>query len=390
MLGCMNNSSAVELVGQRAGNRMSIVKRFVPSFLTSLLVGFMSSTGASSAEFRIIPPSVDSAKRNLVTVEGIIERGDAARFDEAVRTAITSSPFERLVIALNSPGGNVGEAMKMGETIRAVLAATTTFGADVWLPEHSSRGPILGGLATFLVEYIHLGEPLPELPKCWSACTLLFVSGVVHLPRDNTDMRSEGNIIRIPTIGVHRPAFVGDMFGRLPPREAQRAYTRMLDEMAEFLSSMGATEEFVRLSMSTPASQIELIPSSKMSEFVAVPFYEEWLSARCPVDYSSFTEEELQIEQKIYKMYESEYDEILRWDQISPRPRTIDVRLVEEFGLQGAIEARAIEARVDKAREAAELCAFLEIVKVRRDWVQNRSGAIAQPDKTERSRSDEK
>lgn len=68
-----------------------------------------------------------------------------------------------------------------------------------------------------IAEYIPLGEPLPELPKCWSACTLLFVSGVVHTPTDNVDARSEGNIIRIPTIAVHRPAFVGDMFGRLPP-----------------------------------------------------------------------------------------------------------------------------------------------------------------------------
>lgn len=369
---------------------MTIAKKLVPSLLTSLLIGYMSSTGASSAEFRVIPPSVDSAKRSLVTVEGIIERGDAARFDGAVRAAIISSPFERLVIALNSPGGNVGEAMKMGETIRSVLAETTTFGADVALPKHSSQGPILGGLATFLVEYIHLGEPLPELPKCWSACTLLFVSGVVHTPRDNLDLRSEGNIIRIPTIGVHRPAFVGDMFGRLPPREAQHAYTRMLDDMAEFLSSMGATEEFVRLSMSTPASQIELISSDKMSEFVAVPFYEEWLSARCPVDYSSFTEEELRVKDRVYEISHEYYNEFQSWDHYTPEPRSVDVRLVEEFGLQGAIEASAIKARADSAYRATEFCRFVAVHKTRQDWAESKSSAIAHRDETERSRSDEK
>lgn len=324
------------------------------------------ATPALSADFGLVESRYGYP---IVTLDGPIEQGDAERFRTIMQVAILTPGIDRLVVSLDSPGGNVGEAIEIGRIVRTTLAETWTASTTVW------PGGVKGEVEHLRIEghkqaFADLGEPLPALSKCWSACTIIFYSGVERGVFDNRDSRTN-DVSRTdfyPTIGVHRPSYSPEEYSQLSPTEAQNAYERMLNAMADALAGFGAPDEFISRTMATPSREIDLIPSDEMERLAAdtAPFFDDWLAARCGRDTDVLSDHE---EREIYGRYRKVWAtrlametsaEILAWDE--------DVALVEEFGLMDAMRAKEISGKVDNWSRMVDLCKEITVRTVRHEW----------------------
>ena len=342
--------------------------------LASLAAHIFFATPTPSAELGLVTSRYGYT---IVTLDGVIEKGDADQFRSVMRKAILLPDIDRLVVSLDSPGGSVDEAIKIGRIVRATLAETATASTTVWPRD------LKGEVEHLRIEghkqaFVNLGEPLPALSKCLSACTIIFYSGVDRAVFDNRDSRA--NDVRKttfhPTIGVHRPSYPPEEYSQFSPAEAQKAYDIMLQDMSEVLAEMGAPEQFIERTMATPSREIDLIPSDEMERLAAdtEPFFEDWLAAKCGRDTDILADQE---ERGLYgryrqvwadrlDMWSAEIDmtaEILAWNE--------DVALVEEFGLIDAVRAHKISEKVRSWGHWVDLCVEVTVRTVRHQWAVN-------------------
>lgn len=333
--------------------------------LVSLVAQILFATQAHSAEFDLVKSRYGF---QIVTLDGPINKGDAERFRAIMQRAILTLGVDRLIVSLDSVGGSIGEAVEIGRIVRATLAETRTASTDVWSREFK------GEVGHWRIEsdklaFANLDEPLPELSKCWSACTIIFYSGVVRTVTDNVDKRTNDILKRVlhPTIGVHRPSYDPGVYGQLSPSEAQKAYDLMLQNMSKALAEMGAPSSFIKKTMATPSREIDLIPSDQMEHFVAptAPFFETWLEAKCGRLTDTLANQE---DRSLYTRYQqwilgwTENGDFLKddWDE--------DVALVEEFGLLDAVRAKELSVKVERWRRWVDLCSEVTVRTVRHKW----------------------
>ena len=309
--------------------------------------------------------------KTIVYLSGPIEPGDADEFREIMKSAILEPGIERLVVSLDSPGGNVHEAIEIGETVRKTLAETWTTSTEVWT--HNLKEEVQGTLIPGHKQaFADLDEPLPELSRCWSACTIIFYSGVNRVVFDNRDIRSNelGKTKLYPTIGVHRPTYLAKEYGKLTPEEAQKAYANMLQDMSDALTKMGASDEFIKLTMSTPSENIQLIPSEKMENLLehTEPFFEEWVAAKCgrPTDVLAN-----QKEHDLFSRYSQIWSDVMDMSINERLEWSEDVALVKEFGLADAIKVKEISKKVSNWEKSLQLCEDILVRTTRNTWAKN-------------------
>lgn len=307
----------------------------------------------------------------IVTLDGPIEQGDAERFRTIMQEAILTPGIDRLVVSLDSPGGNVGEAIEIGRIVRTTLVETWTAYTDVW-----PRG--LKGKVEHLRNKGHkqafadLDEPLPALSKCWSACTIIFYSGVERQVFNNSDHRTNdvSRIVFYPTIGVHRPRYDPNAFGQLSPAEAQEAYNQMLGIMSDALAGFGAPDEFISKTMATPSSEIDLIPEDEMERLVSrfEPFFVDWIEARCGQSSDVLSETESAIYERYSTAYSSAIDVWENGFYTGKLHELIDSALVNEFGLSGAVRAMEIAEKASRFGDFIDFCEEITVRTVRHEW----------------------
>lgn len=347
---------------------MSCAKNSIFSLLTALCC---FATSALGAEFHLIPYS--RLDHVYVTLDGPIVKGDADKFRTRVREAIQVPGIERLIVVLDSPGGSVSEAIEIAQIVRDTLATTYTNRTRIYSRSHQTfTGEVPKRWATTLganygkTLYANQDEPLPELSKCWSACTIIFFAGVIRQVWSNEDGRDDtpgARAVDLPTIGVHRPMFATNAYGDLSPAQAQDAYSKMLERMSGSLLDMGASEEFVRRTMATPSTEIDLISETEMeSLYKAIePFFEDWLAAKCGTATDFLSEEEL----LLYRMYSDFWlDNRLFWDSESEQ----EVAMVQEFGLAGVNRIDDVSDRVGRRHPWVQLCEDTVVRTVRHEW----------------------
>jgi len=303
----------------------------------------------------------------IITLDGPIEKGDANLFRAIIQQAITAPGIDRLIISLDSPGGDVHEAIEIGKIVRASLAETWTASTRVLPPGVEVEDvPII--LEGNKVAPSRIGEPLPVLSKCWSACTIIFFSGVQRAVFDNVVYRTENDRNTYPTIGVHRPSLSSEQYGELSAGEAQEVYNQMLQNMSDALRGFGAPEEFIRRTMATPSTEIDLIPSDEMERFAlrTEPFFWDWLAARCGRDTDVLTD---QREQELYRRYQKVWAERMDFDTSAEYwAWDEDVALVEEFGLIDAAAAYKISEKVQSWSRWVDLCQEITVRTARHEW----------------------
>lgn len=308
----------------------------------------------------------------VVLLDGPIEKGDAHRFSDVMKKAIATPGTDRLVIALDSPGGDVREAIEIGRVVRATLAETWTSRKTVW-PTESRERHAPWRASDPLDQYVYADREvaLPELSKCWSACTIIFFSGVTRNATSNQDGRdlTAQYAIRYPTIGVHRPKFNGSEFGELAPEDARRAYLKMIESMATALTEMGAPHEFIERTMATSPEDIDLITGDEMERLYSPvePFFEDWLVARCGSEEDVLDGHELDIYKRYRALLQRQMEEAMSGKDL---PNGQDIALVEEFGLSGALEVRGVADKAAKHSYFVATCRDATVQTVRQKWAE--------------------
>jgi hypothetical protein len=185
------------------------------SLLLAALGLYVSLSSASASTFSVACDHKREVNRQGCTIKqsGTIERGDADRLRQVIREPLNGAwIYDSLV--LDSPGGEVDEALKVATVVRdAMLRTDTTYLIDNDVLERMRKNH----------------QPLPKSQfACVSACFLVWISGTEH-----GSITISGNLRGGPVgIGLHRPYFATDAYTNTPSKiaEAQQSMTAIVRE----------------------------------------------------------------------------------------------------------------------------------------------------------------
>lgn len=172
--------------------------------------------------------SEENTIAGAILIHSEIKKGDFADFVKAADTlsqtlrdrAADHVPF--IVVKLDSPGGDVAEAMQIGRIIRRRFMNT-------------------------MVE---------DQRECASACILILAAGVARMPQPSA------------RIGLHRPKFDPEYFANLAPQEAHAKYNSLVENLRKYLiDEMGGNEDAFRLMLSTPSDDVRFLSFGEMQKF---------------------------------------------------------------------------------------------------------------------------
>lgn len=223
--------------------------------LVSLVVLCLSKL-SMSAEFNFQPQRTNlnsSVLTHGLLIEGKINSGDYDKFLAQVKI----HGKEIMTIYLGSGGGDLAEAMKIGQLIREMRYKTQ-------IPY--SRFPSMQITSKFAGFVVNDKENL----FCASSCFFMFISGI---DREGTKL------------GIHRPFFSKEFYKSVNVNIGDAIiadkYTR--NAVKEFMSTMGAPEKYLEPMFRTPSNDIYWLPITDIAnDFEGyIPEIQEWLNGNC-------------------------------------------------------------------------------------------------------------
>lgn len=172
---------------------------------------------------------------DMVVISGQIQNGDYQKTYQVLKKIYKDGDIGSTVVMLKSPGGDVREAIKIGNLIEKLKLIT-------------------------MVDYID---------GCYSACLYIYVSG---LPR-STAIK----------IGVHRPTFNKEYFKNIGPGQAEKRYNKMMQETNDYLREKGVSEELITIIVNTSSNSMRLLTFDEVQKYVPkMPMaLDEWLISKC-------------------------------------------------------------------------------------------------------------
>jgi len=173
------------------------------------------------------------------TMHGEIKKDDSVNF--IISLASWDNP--PTVFHITSTGGDLDEAMKIGEIIR------------------SSQIPVWSG------------------EECFSACVFIYASGV---ERD-----AQGKV------GLHRPYFDKKYFANLSSLEAKEKYEELKQQSITYLKEIEVSQALIDRMFQTGSTEVDIIEAEEANRLFGAqsPFYEEWITAKC----GKYTEEQSRV-----------------------------------------------------------------------------------------------
>jgi hypothetical protein len=184
-------------------------------------------------------------------LHGTIEIGDYDKVETFYRT----NHRVMFGLAIQSPGGNVAEAIKIGRLLRKYLIR-----ADAPSPSPFAKDNGRLGLGDASGRLLCKGEGC----ECSSACALIWF----------------GAPDRFGTVGLHRPRVTDPEFKSLAPSEAAKVYRHALDEIARYLDEMETPRPMIDVLLATGSSEIKWVDAAK-DKLERAPSFAEWLDASC-------------------------------------------------------------------------------------------------------------
>jgi hypothetical protein len=157
-----------------------------------------------------------------LTISGTISKADADY------VAQHETELNEVTVNLDSAGGDVAAAMKIGRIIRDSEATTVTYG------------------------------------KCFSSCALIYIAGV----------RRMNDLFTRWVIGLHRPYFSSAPLSR---QEIEREVPLMLQKVKEYVQLMGVTDLLYEQMVNTAPSDMRLYRGNEINQLVPEidPTYDE-------------------------------------------------------------------------------------------------------------------
>ncbi|WP_305827407.1 ATP-dependent Clp protease proteolytic subunit [Pseudomonas aeruginosa] len=179
--------------------------------LAFLILNLLIATAPHAAEL-LFYPDTDS-----ISINGPIEKGDADNlkkvFEYVEKNSTPGTPGFRMVL-LNSPGGDVEEALSMGRTLRNYEATAT----------------------------------IPQDGICYSSCVFLLAGAV-------------NRMLLTGEVGIHRPFFIS------APDDVDKG-VRMLQKISrDYFEEMNIPSVLADDMFSTPPSEIKVLTSQELEKY---------------------------------------------------------------------------------------------------------------------------
>ena len=208
------------------------------------------SVPSTIVKFVAPKPTKDPLEFSLAHIEvsGEITNDAAARLKAALEVASlktnarTLGGYPAVYVYLDSPGGNVQAALKMGSLLRAS-------GAQAWVRPNK---------------------------LCASACILVLAGGVKRFAFDGA------------RLGIHRPFFEQSLFAGMQLSEAQQKYKALSESVRAYLSGMGVSDRLYNQMMNIPSHAVVFLTEHEASEMNLLgedPAFSEWDRARASEKY---------------------------------------------------------------------------------------------------------
>jgi hypothetical protein len=223
-----------------------------------ILVTFLPiSVEAASLSTVCFNSPTEGVKQCNVQLSGEIKPGD----NDALLTYLkewrnTDTQFFGNILILDSPGGDVREAIKIAGTVRKALLSTWT-------------------IALFTAPG---GRPSHATYTCASACFLIWASGPEKLFGQFKDYRRSG-------LGLHRPYFAPSGYDRTDTGQVASDQQTLMAVAREFLRREGVPDELIVEMMQRSSREVLWLSVDDAYKIPSrAPWYEEWLIARCDFD----------------------------------------------------------------------------------------------------------
>ena len=212
--------------------------------LVILLAGWCSSGAALAASVTLHPNG------QLVVLEGRIEMGD---FDKVLRLSREAAPTG---IYLASPGGNLGEALRIGSLVRRLA----------WETKSAEATSVPAGLRAGVAMSYGIKDLRNQ--QCASACFFIFVSGIYR----------DGH-----ALGIHQPYMSPAEVNRMSEDEALRKTRNARAVVELFLARMGVPRKYVDAMYEVPKEQIRWLTEEEIAaDFHGfIPSVREWVATQC-------------------------------------------------------------------------------------------------------------
>lgn len=186
-----------------------------------------------------------------ILIDGTIESRDGDKFFKVLEDMNGRAD----TVILRSPGGSVGEALKIGRIVRRLLLETDA--PDLYRLEKVSQCLEVDSFPQRAASCV-----------CASACFLIYAAGV---PRN------------VAFVYLHRPFVDPAVNGELELDDSIEAAAAIRGETAKYLKEMEVPDHFVNTMLSTPSDRV-IVPSyeAMRDEIAGYPqALDEWLMAKC-------------------------------------------------------------------------------------------------------------
>ena len=234
----------------------------------------------------------DSWGDPIVDISGPIEKGDLLKIKKASAALIRSLDEytdKGLQFHLNTAGGDIEEAMRIGRFARDLLVKIDSYGKIIIASKKDHEyffkdadKPWAHRDYVILSPDASLSEK--HIVRNYSAGVLIFYGAVIRAHRDNSDQRLGFYRKKsIPVIGLHRPYYGKAAFSKLSPHQAEQAYRTLEKNVRNYLAEMGAPQQLIDRMFNRASTDIDLVPDDEFRKFYKSEesFLEEWLIARC-------------------------------------------------------------------------------------------------------------
>jgi len=227
----------------------AVVRRVLAALLCLVVALGLASSGAAATL-----SATCLAQRCDIFLSGRIEHGDADRLAALLRQRQAGAAIWDSV-HLDSPGGDVEEALRLGTLVRDALLYT-------------QNAP----------DALHRAPPVPRHPAsytCASACFLVLVAGANRFMRvDDAGGR----------IGCHRPRFEAQADGAATA-ELQPQLGVLVGRMRAYLAAQGVSARLIDTLMQRPNDEMYWLSRDEVLHEIglAPAWFDRIVAARCPV-----------------------------------------------------------------------------------------------------------
>jgi hypothetical protein len=201
--------------------------------LSLALFAWVAAAGGASARVAILADGSDGNSARIA-IRSAITKGDLAAFraamDSVSRTAanrIMGVPF--VTVELNSPGGDVVEAVGIGRVIY----------------EHSAFTMVRQG------------------QECVSACVFIYIAGAVRTPQNSA------------AIGVHKPLLVA--WYHMDSAQAHAKYDGLMDYLRGYFRDLGVSNTAYEIMMHTDSADMHYFTAVDLDRLGLTGASPEWM-----------------------------------------------------------------------------------------------------------------